>query len=416
MWKRFGAICSSFFFIIMMFGGVGVAWATCDLEPPDTPGGWTWPIQGTLTNSWSYDCHADRGHRGIDISAASDTTIRAAASGTVAFVGYTPAEGGGITVTIDHPGGLRSTYLHFSQTSVSKGQSVSGGDPIGASDDGVLHFGIKVPISGHDIYYDPLGFLPPLPEAGEPAPTEVQTGTITGAPATELTLITDPEPVMEPVTETGTAVLPDQPLETLPSTVTQPADASATPGTVVDITSPIPIETTSSNHVTFETPATEPLSIAAGLQTASTNSPQTPATVHEPETGESFNQPTINIASDGNLQMTEAVAKSSAPAPVPGIPEDISKDAEGVTAAGALRSVSPDTWPWPLLASATLDRVMAPIDKKSPSWRTVRAMYMQNPVNRLAVATALLLVSLIAGAGVRLVNDADASEEPVIAL
>jgi murein DD-endopeptidase MepM/ murein hydrolase activator NlpD len=68
-------------------------------------------------------------HQGLDISAPTGTPIVAAGSGTVIFAG---TQGGyGLTVMIDHGGGLVTLYAHQSQIIAGQGQSVSAGEVIG---------------------------------------------------------------------------------------------------------------------------------------------------------------------------------------------------------------------------------------------------------------------------------------------
>jgi murein DD-endopeptidase MepM/ murein hydrolase activator NlpD len=98
------------------------------------------------------------GHRGIDFGAPIGSLVVAAADGTVAFAG---AVGGSLFVSIDHPGGLRTTYSFLSAVLVKKGETVAQGDPIARSGPGAvgedpnLHFGLR---SG-DEYLDPEPYL-----------------------------------------------------------------------------------------------------------------------------------------------------------------------------------------------------------------------------------------------------------------
>ena len=98
------------------------------------------------------------GHRGIDFGVPIGTVIRAAAAGTVSFAGQV---GGSLFVSVDHPGGLRTTYSFLSAVLVKKGQSVAQGQPIARSGPGAagekpnLHFGLR---SGAD-YLDPEPYL-----------------------------------------------------------------------------------------------------------------------------------------------------------------------------------------------------------------------------------------------------------------
>jgi hypothetical protein len=77
----------------------------------------------------------------------------------VTFVGFTPAEGGGTTISIEHPSGIRTTYIHLDQVRISTGQTVAQGQQLGTSDGSPLHFGIKFATS-RKVYFNPLAFLP----------------------------------------------------------------------------------------------------------------------------------------------------------------------------------------------------------------------------------------------------------------
>ncbi len=69
-------------------------------------------------------------HTGVDIGAGYGTTIVAANSGTVTLAGWN--SGYGNCVIIDHGGGKATLYGHMSSYAVSKGQTVSKGQKIGA--------------------------------------------------------------------------------------------------------------------------------------------------------------------------------------------------------------------------------------------------------------------------------------------
>ena len=87
-------------------------------------------------------------HTGIDLSAPTGTTVFAADGGTVIFAGWSNW-GYGYTVVIAH-GRLMTLYGHMSQVSVSCGQVVNRGTPIGAvgntgnSSGPHLHFEVRV--------------------------------------------------------------------------------------------------------------------------------------------------------------------------------------------------------------------------------------------------------------------------------
>lgn len=145
--------------------------AACGVDPPLPPEGFSWPASGPVSNEWSLDCHTDRGHRGIDIDVTEGDPILASAGGYVVFTGYTPAEGGGMTISIEHEGGMRTTYLHLAQVKVTEGQPVSKGQQLGSSDGSPLHFGMKV-TTPREVYFNPASWLAP-PES---------TSTTTGPP------------------------------------------------------------------------------------------------------------------------------------------------------------------------------------------------------------------------------------------
>jgi murein DD-endopeptidase MepM/ murein hydrolase activator NlpD len=99
------------------------------------------------------------GHRGVDLGAPADAVVHAAGSGTVAFAGTVAGRG---VVSIDHAGGLRTTYEPVTPQ-VSAGQAVRSGDPIGTLTAGhpgcpaaaCLHWGLR----RGDTYLDPLALL-----------------------------------------------------------------------------------------------------------------------------------------------------------------------------------------------------------------------------------------------------------------
>jgi len=182
--------------------GASVVSAQCgdSAEPP--PVNFIWPATGPISNGWSLDCLTDRGHRGIDIQSEAGSPVSASADGVVIFCGFTPAEGGGSTISIEHAGGFRSTYLHLNDVRVSTGQTVEQGELVALSDGTPLHFGIKLP-GGRDTYFNPLAWLP--------------------APAIQTT-VADAEPVAEP----SPATLPAPAVA--PPSAPLPAPALATPG------------------------------------------------------------------------------------------------------------------------------------------------------------------------------------------
>lgn len=123
---------------------------------------WTWPVVGPVIRGFDPpQTPFGSGHRGIDIAAAIDTAVVAAESGVVTFAGPV---GGRLFVTIDHGGGLESTYSFLASIAVRRGDPVTRGQVIALSGSGHagepiphLHLGVKLA----DAYVDPLAYLRP---------------------------------------------------------------------------------------------------------------------------------------------------------------------------------------------------------------------------------------------------------------
>ena len=130
-----------------------------------------WPTTGSITQR--YGCTGFRYnqplgscrhfHTGIDIANAKWTPIRAAAAGTVRFVGREPW--GAWMVVIGHGGGLRSRYAHLVPTrvqGVAEGRAVKKGQLIGYMGKSGLatgvHLHFEVKLNGS--YVNPGRFLP----------------------------------------------------------------------------------------------------------------------------------------------------------------------------------------------------------------------------------------------------------------
>lgn len=96
-------------------------------------GGLLWPTDGRAGSGYGYRTHPitrqRRMHTGVDIGAPMGQPIIAAAEGMVVGSGW--RGGYGMTVVIDHGGGLATLYAHQSRLSVSQGQVVQAGQKIG---------------------------------------------------------------------------------------------------------------------------------------------------------------------------------------------------------------------------------------------------------------------------------------------
>ena len=109
-------------------------------QNPYVGGDMAWPVPGhfRITSEFGSRFGGRDFHTGIDIAGAGTGTINgatvvAANSGTVRVTNWnhSPGRGYGIFVIIDHGGGVSTLYAHLSNISVTVGQTVNIGDPIG---------------------------------------------------------------------------------------------------------------------------------------------------------------------------------------------------------------------------------------------------------------------------------------------
>lgn len=91
------------------------------------------------------------GNRGVEYDTEAGDAVRAAAAGTVVFSG---AVAGSLHVTIDHGGGVVSSYSYLRRVSVRAGARVPQGQVIAIAGDR-LHFGVRLDGS----YVDPFDFI-----------------------------------------------------------------------------------------------------------------------------------------------------------------------------------------------------------------------------------------------------------------
>ena len=108
-----------------------------------------WPADGWISSGFGQRISPFTGksefHGALDISAPLGTPIYATAPGKVVQAESEPATG--LTVTLDHQGGLSSVYGHMQRLEVALGQKVGRGDVIG-------HVGNTGRSSGPHLHYE----------------------------------------------------------------------------------------------------------------------------------------------------------------------------------------------------------------------------------------------------------------------
>lgn len=123
-------------------------------------GTYRWPVHGEVLRPFDESNGPfGAGHRGIDIAAPFGAAIRAPADGTVSFAGTVA---GSLFISIDHPGGIRTSYSWVSVISVKKGAALKAGAIIGGTGQGHpgserphLHFSTRL----DGTYIDPMLLL-----------------------------------------------------------------------------------------------------------------------------------------------------------------------------------------------------------------------------------------------------------------
>jgi murein DD-endopeptidase MepM/ murein hydrolase activator NlpD len=127
------------------------------------PGALYRPVPGGVSSWYGYRIHPIYGdqrlHTGLDMNAGCGEPIRAAAAGRVFLADW---KGGyGLTVMIDHGGGMSTMYAHQSSAAVGYGQQVGAGQVIGyigsTGTSTACHLHFEVRIGGNPV--DPAPYL-----------------------------------------------------------------------------------------------------------------------------------------------------------------------------------------------------------------------------------------------------------------
>ena len=113
------------------------------------------PVDGSPVRGFAPEGRFS-GHWGVDWGVPAGTSVAAAGPGTVSFTGVVA---GNLTVTVDHGGGLRTSYSYLGSVLVEKGQRVEISTVIGTSGRAHgfpgLHFSVRV----GNTYVDPLSII-----------------------------------------------------------------------------------------------------------------------------------------------------------------------------------------------------------------------------------------------------------------
>jgi len=129
------------------------------------PSIWTWPLDGVPVVVRTFTPPPRpwlAGHRGVDLAGREGLVVRAAGRGVIVYAGSVAGRG---VVSVDHAGGLRTTYEPVFG-SVRAGQVVMAGESLGELETGhagcpvvaCLHWGLR----RGETYLDPLLLVRPL--------------------------------------------------------------------------------------------------------------------------------------------------------------------------------------------------------------------------------------------------------------
>jgi murein DD-endopeptidase MepM/ murein hydrolase activator NlpD len=148
---------------LVAVGAPAPAEASPAVPAPAPP--WVAPLAGVLDITRPFERPPGpfaAGHRGVDLGGPAGSPVLAAGDGVVVFAGMVA---GRPVVSIDHAGGLRTTYEPV-DPSVAAGQEVARGSPIGTLVAGhvgcpreaCLHWGLR----RGETYLDPMLLLRPV--------------------------------------------------------------------------------------------------------------------------------------------------------------------------------------------------------------------------------------------------------------
>ena len=301
---------------LLLFGAASLV-ALCLTSPASA---WSWPADGDVLRPFTLggDAYAAGQHRGIDVSGADGSTVRAPASGTVSFAGSLPTYGRGVTILTSD--GYAVTLVHLGSLGVAKGDSVAEGSSVGtmgSSGDAehavpTVHLGVRV-ASEAEGYVDPLGLLPPRSAAPvQPPPVSAPAPAPAAAPATATPVVTSQPPPAAPASQSPAPSpnpAPPAPVHATPA----PAPAGPEAATEAPTVSP------STTHV----PPPAASSPAPAHAASDPASPSPAASVRSPgSTGSATSRPAggVELTTGAARSTTTSVARPAAEASGPPVP------------------------------------------------------------------------------------------------
>lgn len=146
------------------------------------------PLGGRGRQTGGYgDARPGHTHNGLDLATPAGTPVAAAADGTVIRAWNDTKNGGGNSVLVRHPDGSITGYAHLADIGVKRGDTVAGGQPIGAagstgrSTGSHLHFTYRDPTGKRQ---DPskINFGQPTAQTGDPTPVAARVTNAGGVP------------------------------------------------------------------------------------------------------------------------------------------------------------------------------------------------------------------------------------------
>ena len=110
--------------------GLKMPWDPEGTPPPD----WELPVEGEIRSKFGWRKFAGKRepHPGIDIKVDPGTPVVAPEGGKVVSIHYDPP-GGGKMLTVSHPGGWQTRYMHLQNYNVKRGEVFTKGQTIAYS-------------------------------------------------------------------------------------------------------------------------------------------------------------------------------------------------------------------------------------------------------------------------------------------